>query len=416
MPDHSTSVNPPSSYQFGYDVMGPILAECCLLLHEYLKAAVVPEDSCVLYCARGGLVIKRAMELYLNSTGQELPTCSKDFMVSRLAASRLALQINSDQVAPYLALEFEGKSCAEVATVLAGEFVPDTGEWAKQYDLNHLLQLMSSTQHGLNLRKSIVQQAELLREYFASHVQDKRLVHIVDTGVFGSIGYFLQLGLPDFTLNSVLLFRANYKKNIHIPLPVGTGLVCNEDRYSPWKSRSVSRLYWPLIEAFFEPDLPSVRNYRRDSSDNILSNLQVHNWQDRVCPQPSSVRAGAFDYLASLESSSLPKVSEVASNAWQRLRKQVIYPEKEDLELLGVSKRGLDFGFDEVVTFAEKSHPFHPMKRLAIVRESVWPEGEVRRLFPLMGGFWLTAMELYRFVTAVVRTLKRAMRNQKNYF
>lgn len=407
MPEPKPSRNlPTASYNFGYEVMGPILAECCHLLHDHLVSTIKDDNSRVLFCARGGLIIRRALEFYLKRIKQTLPSISEDFMVSRLAASRLALITCPERIAPLLALEFEGRSCAEVASVLSNEDVPNEGTWELPYTLDRLFDLLSRNKEGKRLHDAIFQQADLLRNHFFFLSSGVNTVHIVDTGVFGSIGYFLELGLPRVSTQSVLLFRANYKKMEGLQLPLNTGLVCNEDQYCPWKPRTVSRLYWPFIESFFEPELPSVRTYRLESTGEILSNLQVPNWRDRLLPVPGSIRAGAFAYLASLKPASVSSIPKHSSDAWQQLRRLIVYPRQGDLALLGVTARGVDFGFDDIVSFGESTLSRSLLAKIARVRASIWPEGEMRRLFPRTAWVWLRILETNRTLTAITRAMK----------
>jgi len=388
-------------HAFGFDVMGPILAECCHVLSIHFDAVGHDRTSRVLYCARGGLVIRRALDVFRERIGRP-GLDGADLMVSRLAASRLGLLACAQHVAPLLALEFEGRSCAAAASVLSGKDLPDHGEWAQPYTLERLLRLMSADARGREAHDAMAWQAALLHEHIASRCGGARTLHIVDTGVFGSIGHCLALGLPDRAVHAVLLFRANYKRRAGLSLPAAVGLVCEENDYSPWKPRSVSRLYWPFVEAFFEPELPSVRTYDRAADGEVTSNLQQANWQSRLSPQCDAMRAGAFDYLATLDPASVPSIEARATRAWRALRKRIVYPTRDDLALLGVARRGVDFGFDDVVDFGDavSAASVALSSRFARARESIWPEGEIRRLFPVTAGLWLPLLEAGRFVAA----------------
>lgn len=396
---------PADKYAFGFEVMGPILAECCHSLYSHLSKIVVDDRSKVLYCARGGLTIKRALSLYLQSTKLSLPNSGSDFMISRLAAARLSLASSPEMAAPMLMDEFKGRTCGEVASALAGEHVPCDGEWQKPYTHERFSELLSIEKEGRCVRRAIDLQAELLRDHFFSLTAESSSICIVDTGVFGSIGYFLATGLPNVEFHNILLFRANYKKDSQLQFPQATGLVCNEDNYCPWKPRTVSRLYWPFIEAFFEPDLSSVRTYQRSTGEGVISNLQIPNWEQRLSPIPASIRAGAFDYLGRLNADSVPAISKLSTKAWQYLRKQVVYPSLDDLALLGAAERGVDFGFDDVVKFGESAIPKTILGKVSLVRASIWPEGEVRRLFPKTAKIWLRILEVNRTLISVLRVI-----------
>ena len=105
---------------FGYAVMGPILADMLQRLFTSLTRADLQDASVVFFCSRGGLSLRRAMELFLRNTDKDLPLRCEDFMVSRLAAARTALQRDAAAVAPLIEKELHGRSCAEAARALAG--------------------------------------------------------------------------------------------------------------------------------------------------------------------------------------------------------------------------------------------------------------------------------------------------------
>ena len=106
-----TASNEENRFEFGYEVMGPILAECCHTLQEFLaNDKPGPEHAVALYCARGGLTIRRALALYRSKTGQPVSVDEDDLMISRLAASRLALVTNAESARPLLDLEFDLQS------------------------------------------------------------------------------------------------------------------------------------------------------------------------------------------------------------------------------------------------------------------------------------------------------------------
>ncbi len=413
MHDSPIKFNPATEEEsFGYEIMGPILAECCWLLHQDLTARVNRDNACALFCSRGGLIIRRAYEHFLDYIDSTPPMAINDFMVSRLAASRLPFSQCRGDIAPLLALEFEGRDCAAVASALSGEQAPGTAQWSQPYSLKLLDQLLTTTETGRELNDRILTQSSLLQRHFNSLVVNRAQVIIVDTGVFGSIGHYLQLGLPTMDLRSVLLFRANYKRSADSHFPKAEGLICDNERYRPWAPRSVSRLYWPLIEAFFEPDLPSVQTYVTEPSGRVVSNLEISRWEQELIPVAGTARAGAFAYLSSLTAASTDTISSNATTAWRSLRTKIVYPTRADVRLLGVQQRALDFGSDDTVSFthsSEKNSTTLSEKR-GLVRESVWPEGTVRLMFPRTGGLWLRLMEYKRALFAAF-ALGRTFRN-----
>lgn len=398
-------------YGFGYAVMGPILAECCHTLHVRLVQAVADDPSTVaLFCARGGLIIRHALQIYSTQIGQDIPVVAREFMASRLTTARLALTRRPEQVERLLSLEFAGRDCRSVACALAGVDAPAGSEWQAPYELKTLLTLLSSTARGRKLWHEISVQAELLRAHFAHLTSTAGMIVLVDTGVFGSIGRYLTAGLDGQAVHSWMLFRANYKKRSGVQLPPGTGLICDQDYYSPWRARSIFRLYWPLLESFFEPDLPSVRHYRTDETGTIVSNLETNDWRCRLIPESTSLRAGANAYLSTLTRDSVDDIPQRATAAWKRLRQSIVFPTRDDVALLASSPRGIDFGFPDTVVFDAATSSGSPLKKLVGMRSSIWPEGAIRQTYPLTGNALLMAMEAGRAARAASECIAEIVR------
>src|ERR1700741_3727261 len=83
----------------GYAIMGPILADALRQLYVCLSS-LPGAHPIVFFCSRGGLVLRRTLNLFAQSVGLELGIQCQDFMVSRLAAFRTAFQLDPAAVAP----------------------------------------------------------------------------------------------------------------------------------------------------------------------------------------------------------------------------------------------------------------------------------------------------------------------------
>lgn len=395
-------------YLFGHRYMGPILAECCFLLHRHLESSAVDETHVVLFCSRGGLLIRRALELFTERIGEPMRYAKADFMVSRLTAARLALDSSEPSIQAVLAIEFEGRTCSDVAKALCGVHAPVSGDWGAPYEFTRFAKLLAESVQGKQLRAALSEQVSLLKAHFRAVTRGVPNVHLVDTGVFGSIAQYLRLGMPAVSIECLMLFRAHYKRSAFaFDQPDGIGLVSDCDDYRPWDSRSVSRLYWPFFEAFFEPPLPSVRRYRIDAEGGIVSNLEIPGWRELTQPKANSIGHGAFDYVADLTVAGLSTIRKDATRAWRSIRRRIVYPSAADIDLMGVRDRGLDFGFDDMVHFGDSLTWEGWHATAASVRASVWPEGEIRRLCPRTAPILHNLLELGRLAGAIARLTAR---------
>jgi hypothetical protein len=392
---------------FGYAIMGPILAEMLWKLSEYLQSSKHAEDSTVFFCARGGFTLRRTLDLFASRVGFELRLRQADLMISRLAAARAALHRDSAAVAPLVEKEFAGRSCAEAAQALAGVCVNSDPRWNVPFSLARFTELIGTTESGQLVRRINNEQAELLRTHIEELRAGSSCVILCDTGVFGSIGRYLQVGLPHVNWNSILLFRANYK---HIPAPhfkITTGLISEWDAYIPWRPVTAILLYWQVMESMLEPDVPSVQYYRSDAACGVVSDLQIANWQDCLKPAAGSVLAGALRYVAELSPQSIGSLHSRGRLAWNRLRRMIVFPTRDDVALLAVGRRPLGFGVNDSVTFTNQldtaANSFRD--KLSTSRCSMWPEGELRKQFPRTAGVFLLMSEMARFIRATYRTI-----------
>jgi hypothetical protein len=390
---------------FAYAVMGPILADMLLRLFAHLHALRRRNASLVFFCARGGLVLRRALELLASKVGLNIQVRCEDFMVSRLAAARTALQYAPSAVAPLLEKEFAGRNCAEAARALANADVDADLKWDQPFSVARFIELTETTEAGKYIRAINDEQADLLRRHIGALRGTTGRVMICDTGVFGSIGRYLEVGVPAVDWHSTLLFRANYKR---IPAPhfrSTTGVVSESDAYLPWLPATAALLYWQLMEAMLEPAVSSVRYYHADAAGRVVSDLEVGDWQQRLTPTPGSVLAGAHEYISELTPRSIQSIHHCGRVAWNRLRHMIVFPTHEDVALLAVGRRQFDFGINETAEFTSKPDNTGGSlsDKLAAAHRSMWPEGELRKQFPRLAYLFLLSSELSRLVRAFGR-------------
>ena len=94
--------------EFGASVLGPIFAEFALRLWIVLNAVEEPEDTCILFRARGGLCLRLLFERFLKRAGLESSVVIGDLMVSRLIAARMAILDPATAVSSEIGREFYG--------------------------------------------------------------------------------------------------------------------------------------------------------------------------------------------------------------------------------------------------------------------------------------------------------------------
>jgi hypothetical protein len=97
-------------------------------------------------------------------------------------------------------------------------------------------------------------------------------------------------------------------------------------------------------------------------------------------------------YIETLDAASLARITDDAALGWRRFRRAIVWPGRDDLATLSVADRSCDFGrVDTVTQFASGDGA---PGRAGRIRDSLWREGAVMRLFPRAGRAGLLAIEL----------------------
>jgi hypothetical protein len=129
--------------------------------------------------------------------------------------------------------------------------------------------------------------------------------------------------------------------------------------------------YWHFIEWLFEPELPSVRCFRR-TDGRVLSDLEVPDWRARVDPIPGTAYAGLLGYLDDLPTAPAARIVKEADRAWAQLRRAVVWPDAQDSRALAVGARTHGLGREEPWGARPWRGPV-----AALRGSTMWREGEI---------------------------------------
>jgi hypothetical protein len=354
--------------RFGAEVIGPVMAEFAQRL--WLFARALPENSQLLFCARGGLRLRRHFEQFLAQIGETLPVPCDDLMASRLAVVRGALLAQAPAAFDEIAREFQGATLASALAALSQQTFELPDEWRAPFEPNAFARLLESDAAAA-ARGAIAEQAAL----FDAHFQQKRRgEHIVlcDTGLYGSTLRLLRATHPEVELSCVMLARANYKNFASEHFERTAGLIVERNAYSPFDVRSVVLRYWQLIEHICEPPLDSVKVFARSESGEIKSNLERPGWREAIEPAEGELFAGALSYLSQLNPGNYSERLFIdVPRAWRELKRRILWPSPGDRDLLAIGVRGRDFGR------AESVDALAPGLSWVSLKASLWREGAV---------------------------------------
>lgn len=386
-----------SAESIGHDVLGPIFAEFAQRLWLFQFSLPDRDDSCLLFCARGGLRLRLIYERFLASTGLQAPLPHGDIMISRLVAARTSIATPGPALVEELNREFEGQTMREVAVALTQDPMTDLGAaWDRPFDPETFVALLREEAAGVTQLHAITARLNAAFRRHIDAVSDgKSRIILADTGLYGSTLRLLRAGIPEKQWISTQFARSNYK-GFATPHFDGTvGISVEHDGYLAWNARTTVLRFWQLIESALEPDLDSVRTF--DDAPVPVSNLQVAGWQDRIASNVPGLFSGILSYLDGLSPHDLPQVGLRAEAAWRQLRRLVIWPRPQDVSLLSLSPRSRDFGRTEAVHQFPGTNP---------IRSSLWREGAVIQQYPRLGRGVLMVLEAYH----TVRTLRRKSR------
>jgi FMN phosphatase YigB (HAD superfamily) len=397
--------------EFGRQILGPIFADFALKTWILLSNLEHPDDSVVLFCARGGLRLQAIYETFLAASGLASPVAIRSLMISRIVAVRSALLKGGATAFEQIDHEFRGRSLRDVARAI-GCIDPDQENdqskegsktiWDAPYSRQGLEALLASPA-GQPFLSAVSSQDSLFREHLDGCTGGRSRAILCDTGLFGSTLQLLKEAFPEQRWSCVQFARANYKRRAAPHFGEVTGLATQDDGYSPFKSRTSILRYWHLIEATLEPALPSAHSFSRVDGA-ARSNLEIEGWSERIAPEQDEIFAGILDYIGALRPADATlRIMTDVETAFRRLHRAIVWPTRHDARLLDFPPRSVDFGKDGHVPVIARGGGL-----VRAVRKSEWREGAVAEMAsPPMRLPFLAAIE----AAFAARWLYRAIRS-----
>lgn len=399
---------PVTPEEFGRTVLGPVVAEFCQRLWAFASFLDRPEDTALLFCARGGLRLQLAYERFCARTGRPSPAVVRPLMVSRVAAVRpslvRAMDGARDDLLPAasaaLSFEFSQVTLGSAAVALAGVSpTSDRARFETPFAPSTFMRLLRDPA-GRGVAEALREQAALFERHLRDMLGGRAHAALVDTGLYGTTRQVLAEGVPDLWVSSPLVARSFRPGSEH---PAAFGLCVEATCYEPWRRRTVLLRYWQFVEWLFEPQLPSVRTFHMDSG-TVHSNLETPGWQRRVEPEPGTAFAGVMAYLDELSEDGGEQLVADADRAWSELRRAIVWPHRQDAAVLAVGQRSHDFGLEGTWTARPWQSPIRTLRG-----SSMWREGEAALSgpyrWPLLAGIEVAhgTRALVRLASARVR-------------
>jgi FMN phosphatase YigB (HAD superfamily) len=371
------------AHSFGRFVLGPIVAQFCLRIWLYAKAAETTDSAALLFCARGGVGIREAFERLLSRLNLPLDMRRENVMISRLVAARAALLARSDALVEELDREFRGDTLAGVANAMGGRGYELPSPWNQPFAAREFVDLLFGNS-GSEALADIRQQNVLFTRHLKRLTGDTGRVILCDTGLYGSTQRLLASGFPELRVETIQFARSNYKGHGEEHFSKVAGLMVEQNFYSPLNLFSSVLRYWHLVESLFEPAVPSVRVFSENEVGEATANCGDITFGAIDPAEKNPLLAGTLAYIDALPEGGGAVVLQDAEAAWRRLKHAITHPTETELRCLEVGGRSVDFGRSDVLDVVASANNMTLVKKIRSLKAQLWREGAIAREFPVM--------------------------------
>ena len=387
---------------FGRHVFGPIVAQFCLMIWLYAVEAEKSDNSCLLFCARGGVGIREAFEHTLARLRLPLKMRRENIMISRLIVARAALLARSPSAIEELNREFRGSVLADVASAIGGRPYVLSDDWGQPFDAEKFVSLLFGGS-GIEVLADIEEQNALFTEHFKKLIGGSSRIILCDTGLYGSTQRLLASAFPQLRIETIQFARSNYKGHSDEHFPKVVGVLVEQDVYSPLNPHSCILRYWQLVESLFEPPVASVRLFHKDDQGEVQANCGAINFGAVDPAANNPLLSGALSYIKVLPVDGGAVVFRDVEAAWRRLKSAIISPSEADLQCLAVGDRSVDFGRSEVLQIFAHQPKKTYVSTLLSLQAQLWREGAITREFPLLKHALLPTLEMAHCLRRTLR-------------
>jgi FMN phosphatase YigB (HAD superfamily) len=368
---------------FGRYVLGPIVTQFCSLVWLYAIEAGTSDKTVLLFCARGGVGIREAFERVLAKLCLPLGMRRENIMISRLVAARVALLARSDSIVEEMDREFRGSVLLDVAKALGGRAYELPEMWNQPFSAEQFVSLLFGSS-GAQVLADIQKQNALFARHFKQLIGDSDRIIFCDTGLYGSTQRLLASGFPEIRVETIQFARSNYKGHGEEHFPKVTGLMVEQNFYSPFNVCSSVLRYWHLVESLFEPAVSSVHLFTENGLGQVEGNCGDITFGAIDLSVNNQLLSGALAYIEALPANSGAVALRDAEIAWRRLKGAITQPGEAELQCLEVGGRSVDFGRSDVLRIFTPGQNKTFMRKLMSVKTQLWREGAIAREFPLL--------------------------------
>lgn len=341
------------------------------------------KGSKILFVSRAGVRIRALYVEWLKLHRREMPGGCDILWASRLLAAKGIWSRHFEESCKVLAQEFAYATLRDVARAilngagadLSAQVDWDDGELDKPATEFSPF-VWGTSQPAHYLRWHLSDQSSLFERYVEQIVGEARQVVLVDSGWQGTTQNLLSLFRPELDWWGLYFGRigtaSSDRRNWHNVV----GLEFESDFCSEELPATAIVHHRHLIEAILEPNAKSIESLYQKGDGSV----GAHGSEALLAEKPraaDSMFLGIKRYLQTGKAGSLSAVHSKAMKNWRLLANLILYPRREDVELLVPAPRSADFGRAISVPVV-----FPPTDRFDLdsserrVADSLWPQGQ----------------------------------------
>ncbi|MBM4414164.1 MAG: glycosyltransferase [Chloroflexi bacterium] len=380
--------SPQSAYDFGKDVLGPIIHYYLHLLDHHMRY-LDDGNTKFLYVSRAGVRIKALMDVYRTVT-PSVPLHDEDYIwMSRILTVKACYTRATVHAQAVIKKEFPVHQISDVVRSLLA-----TEPQAPEFNQDVLPFSLPASAFGevfdgsnpvfAHIVRHFAQVADLFDRQLRALVGGKSRVVLIDSGWQGTSQTLLESAYPEYQFVG-LYVATTYGEGQTLPSPREShGLLFEKDEFDA--SQPITALWYNrhVMESLFEPKVSSIETLVTDAAGTVYA-PQAQALLTYVAQLDDDAHyLGVCDYLAGLTAAhSLHRLYADFHAASQLFAQKILYPTKADVALVVTKKRTADFGRSLVVPVVYDAVDRHAHDSAEQrVREAIWIQGQIAVEYP----------------------------------
>lgn len=374
-------------FALGRDLLGPVVALFCHRLLAAGAAFAADHGGPLLFVARAGVRINRALAVFAAATGRPMPQGAQLLWTSRLMTAKGIWRRDRAAAIALLEKEFRYRPLRDLVTAMfrrtglpEGLALADRAFERPGTALHELLAAGGAAARALD--RHFEEQAALFEEDLAKRLAGAQAALLVDTGWQGTAQRLLAGAYPEIAWWGAYFGRFPTEPGARAHWPQMLGLILDAEGFEPGRPETAIILHRHLIESLFEPQGPSIERLARGADGAVFAPEAAELLAED--PDGTPVFAGVLAHLAALTPAAGPaRLTADGQAALAALARLIVFPTAEEAALQAHVSRSADFGRALSVPLLLPPEDRRPSdtadQRIAA---ALWPAGQAAREYP----------------------------------